>query len=71
MDAAQQRMQRFYRDMRQRQNMRSPVNRLPRELLEVICEYTVPWFWYTRKRHRQPRLRPSLPPLARHRVQPP
>ncbi|KAL1682626.1 hypothetical protein EV122DRAFT_286917 [Schizophyllum commune] len=33
--------------MRQRQNMRSPVNRLPRELLEVICEYTVPWFWYT------------------------
>ncbi|KAL1696160.1 hypothetical protein GGG16DRAFT_121023 [Schizophyllum commune] len=37
-------MQRFYRDMRQRSNMRSPVNRLPRELLEVICEYTVPWF---------------------------
>ncbi|KAL1701209.1 hypothetical protein EV121DRAFT_212633 [Schizophyllum commune] len=47
MDAAQQRVQRFYRDMRQRQNMRSLVNRLPRELLDIICEYTVPWFWYT------------------------
>ncbi|KAL1718772.1 hypothetical protein EV715DRAFT_273232 [Schizophyllum commune] len=43
-------VERFYRDMRQRQNVRSPVNRLPRELLEVICEYTVPWFWYTLER---------------------